>query len=63
MVPSRLGQLEAAVVRLLQRNSQLQGHCQSLLSEQEGWQKQRRELLTEVEVLLSDLESLRGVQP
>lgn len=60
---SRLGQLENAVNRLLQRNQQLQEHCQQLLVEQEGWRSQKVELLTEINDLLARLENLRGLQP
>ncbi len=52
-------QLEDAVGRLLKRNAQLQEHCRQLLIEQEGWRHQRRELLTEIEQLLADLELLQ----
>lgn len=62
MSASRLSQLEGAVDRLLQRNTQLREHCQRLLAEQDGWQQQRRDLLIEVETLLADLELLRGEQ-
>lgn len=59
MNASRLGQLEEAVSRLLQRNAQLQDFCRQLLTDQEDWQQQRREMLTEVEEVLADLESVR----
>ena len=59
---STMGQLENAVDRLLQRNAQLQDHCACLLTEQEDWRQQRRNILAEIEKLLADLESLREQQ-
>jgi chromosome segregation ATPase len=57
-----MGQLENAVERLLQRNSQLRDECTRLLAEREDWRRQRRDMLAEVESLLADLETLREQQ-
>lgn len=57
-----MGQLENAVDRLLQRNVQLRGQCARLVSEQERWRQQRKDMLAEVEGLLLDLETLREQQ-
>ena len=56
---SRLAQLEDAVGRLLQRNAQLQDLCHKLLVEQDDWNRERRELLEEVESILAELEIYR----
>lgn len=55
----RLEQLEQAVGRLLQRNAQLEERCLRLLSDQQNWQLERRELLREIETLLEDLRLMR----
>lgn len=62
MDASRLTELENAVERLLQRNQQLQEHCRHLLDEQEVWCHQKRDLLGEVNGLLSQLQGLKGEQ-
>lgn len=62
MSSSHLSQLENAVGRLLQRNTQLQETCDHLLAEQETWRSQQLELLSEVDDLLSRLETLQEQQ-
>lgn len=59
MSPVCHSSIEAAVDRLLRRNAQLHDLCHQLMAEQEDWQQQRRELLAEIEGLLTDLERLQ----
>jgi hypothetical protein len=54
--------LEKAVERLLEHHAQLQDQCARLQAEQQQWQRQRRELLAEIEAVLADLAVLRERQ-
>ena len=58
-----LKRLEGAVERVLDKNRQLQAECSALRDEKLVWQKERQQLLADVEKILKRLDDLQLEEP
>ncbi len=54
-----LARLEDAIERLLEKNRQLSAECSALRQEKTAWQRERQQLLGDVETILKRLDDLQ----
>jgi FtsZ-binding cell division protein ZapB len=54
-----LARLEDAIERLLEKNRQLSTECSALRQEKTAWQRERQQLLGDVETILKRLDDLQ----